>query len=44
MFYYKYSNYSPEQIITDNYKKIANNLLEIPTLEEYKEKIKRDII
>ena len=44
MFYYKYSNYSPEQIINDNYKKIADNLLKISISEEHKEKIKRNII
>lgn len=44
MFYNKYSDYFPEQIITENYKKLSEQFLSIIQNEQIKEKIKRYII
>jgi len=44
MFYSKYSSYSDEQILTEDYKKHCEKLLSMTTNEKVKEKMKRNII
>ena len=44
MFYSKYSDYSPEQIITENYQKFCDQLLSSVKDEQIKEKMKRNTI
>ena len=44
MFYSKYSSYSHEQILTENYKKHCEKLLSMATDEQVREKMKRNII
>ncbi len=44
MFYSKYSDFSPEQIITEDYEKLCIQLLSIVKDEQIKEKMKRNTI
>lgn len=44
MLYSKYSDFSPEQIITQNYQKICEQLLSMAEDEQIREKMKRNII
>ncbi len=44
MFYSKYSDFSPEQIISKDYKKLSDHLLSIVKDAEVIEKMKRYII
>lgn len=39
LFYYKYSDYSSEQVMNDSYKQIAELIQKLATTEEVKEKI-----
>jgi len=40
----KYSSFTQEQIVTDNYQKLCNQLLRMSDDKKIKEKIKRNII
>lgn len=44
MPYSKYSNYSPEDIINEKYKKLCNQLLSMDNDEKVKEKMERNTI
>jgi len=40
----KYSDYTSEQIITEDYQKLCNQFLHMSTDEKIKEKVKRNFI
>lgn len=44
MLYSKYSNYSPDQIMSEDYIKISEYLLSIAKDSNIREKMKRNII
>ena len=44
MFYSKYSSYSDEQMLTEDYKKHCEMLLSMTTDENVRKKMKRNII
>ncbi len=44
MFYSKYSDFSPDQIITKNYENVCVHLLQLAKDDKIREKMKRNII
>lgn len=44
MFYSKYSDYAPDQIITEKYEEVSEMLLNMVEDGQTKEKMKRNII